>query len=1115
MNIANPKLPELKSAIVRNPLVVTPHATVMEAIAKMVSARSPCNRSDSFTNLLNHRNAEVRASCVLVVEEDKVKGILTEGNVVSLSAQNLPFDRLIIRDVMASVITLRESDCNDLLAAINLMHQHHLCHLPIVDEHDHLVGILTNEILWQIFQATTYQQLQNELAERQRAEESLQHIEAHQRALIKAIPDLFMRMNRDGVYLEFARIPETHRIIGDRSQLEGNHISKTLPPDIVKQRLEFVERALETNSIQIYEQDFSDGDTIHVEEVRIFPYDENEVLLLVRDISDHKQSENELKHTEKLFREAQRIANLGNWEMNLQTNSLYWSDEVFRIFEIDPQQFEATYEGFLSAIHPDDRDMVDAIYQKHLRDRTPYNVVHRLLLFDGYIKYVQEKCETFYDADGSPILSRGTAQDITKLKQTEIRLNQLNKDLESRVEERTHELLQVSSLQRAILDSTNYAIISTNSNSIIQTFNAGAENMLGYSADEVIGKAAIQDFYDCQELIDRAASLSLELRQDISESEVLIAKARQGLVSEEEWTIIRKDGFRLPISLSVKAIKDDKDCMIGFVCVSRDISAQKATQHEHQLAEAALRDSENRFRHVFESNVVGMMFTSFNGQVDEANDRFLEMLGYRREELRAKQINWEALTPPEYQQLDREAIAYLKVHGKIDPWEKAYYHKDRHLVHVLIGVAMLTTEDCVCVVVDITDLKQAQQKLAETNHQLELSNEILVRATRLKDEFLANMSHELRTPLNAILGITEGLQERVFGMINPQQQKALLTIERSGNHLLELINDILDLAKIEAGKVTLDYTSSNIGQLSQASLVFIKQQAKQKNINLSIKLASVLPELMIDERRIRQVLINLLNNAVKFTPEGGSITLEVSLQKAIAFDENKKDVTHWVRLAVIDTGIGISSEDLKTLFQPFIQVDSALNRQYNGTGLGLALVKRIVELHGGQVNVTSEVGVGSCFEINLPFNESALPLPKRLSNSPSSSIFSLRNDNDDTYFPPLILLAEDNEANIMTISSYLQAKGYRVILAKNGRQAVNLVQSEQPDLILMDIQMPEMDGLEAIKYIRNDKFNIPIIALTALAMTGDREKCLAAGANDYLSKPIKLKQLATIIQQFL
>jgi PAS domain S-box-containing protein len=1119
LNIANPTLPELKSAIVRNPLVVTPHATVMEAIAQMVGARSLGNETNEIAAHFDECHLESRASCVLVVADGRVVGILTERDVVSLSAQQLLFDRVIMRDVVRPAITLRESDFTNLSLVTNLLQQHHIRHLPILDDHDHPVGIVTCESLQQILQkaiaiqqSNTYQQLQNELAERQRVEESLHHIEAHQSALIKAIPDLFMRMNREGIYLEFVSIPETHRVIGDRSQLEGNHVSKTLPPDIVKQRLEFVELALQTNSIQIYEQDFSDADTIHIEEVRIFPYDENEVLLLVRDISDRKQSENELRHTEKLFREAQRIANLGNWEMDLRTNSLYWSDEVFQIFEIDPQQFEATYEGFLSAIHPDDRDMVDDFYQQHLRDRTPYNVVHRLLLFDGYIKYIQEKCETFYDDHGSPILSRGTVQDITKLKQTEIRLHQLNKELEARVDERTHELLTVSSLQRAILDSTNYAIVSTDLHGIIQTFNAGAEKMLGYSANQVVGIATLEIFHDHQELCDRAAYISVELRQDISEHEVLIAKARQGLVSEEEWTVICKDGSRLPISLSVKAIKDHNDRTIGFVCVSRDISDQKATQREHQLAEAALRDSETRFRYVFESNVVGMMFTNFNGQIDDANDRLLEMIGYTREELNAKQINWEEITPPEYQQLDLDAITHLKVHGRIEPWEKAYHHKNGYLVHVFIGVAMITTEDGVCVVVDITDLKQAQQKLAETNHQLEVSNEILVRATRLKDEFLANMSHELRTPLNAILGITEGLQDGVFGMLNPQQQKALLTVERSGTHLLELINDILDLAKIEAGKVTLDYDTSSVEQLSQASVMFVKQQAMQKTVSLNVKLAPVLPKLMIDERRIRQVLINLLNNAVKFTPVGGSITLEVSLKEAIASSE--KDITHWIRFAVIDTGIGIAPEDLKMLFQPFIQIDSALNRQYDGTGLGLALVKRIVELHRGHVDVTSEVGIGSCFAIELPFNALASPLPTKFPTTSPSPISSINND-DDTISLPLILLAEDNEANIMTISSYLQAKGYRVILANNGQEAVDLVQSEEPDLVLMDIQMPEMDGLEAIKYIRSKKFSVPIIALTALAMTGDREKCLEAGANDYLSKPIKLKQLATVIQQFL
>ena len=420
---------------------------------------------------------------------------------------------------------------------------------------------------------------------------------------------------------------------------------------------------------------------------------------------------------------------------------------------------------------------------------------------------------------------------------------------------------------------------------------------------------------------------------------------------------------------------------------------------------------------------------------------------------------------------------------------------------------------------ELTERQQAQQQLTERNQQLGASNEELARATRLKDEFLANMSHELRTPLNAILGMSEGLQEQVFGIINEQQIKALQTIERSSSHLLELINDILDVAKIESGQMELDCTPVSINHLCQSSLAFIKQQALQKRIQLEIKVPLNLPDLLIDERRMRQVLINLLNNAVKFTSNGGRITLEVTSQKHGGDSDSADSPPHFLvketlRISVIDTGIGIAPEHINKLFQPFIQIDGALNRQYTGTGLGLALVKRIVELHGGQVLLTSTVGVGSCFTINLPCTGCA----------PSS--VDLESQTEPRIEPsgpeqqggsPLILLAEDNEANISTVSSYLRAKGYRILLAKDGEEAIALAKSENPNLILMDIQMPGMDGLEAMQQIRCDPnlVDLPIVALTALAMTGDRDRCLAAGANDYLTKPVKLKQLASTIQQLL
>ena len=286
------------------------------------------------------------------------------------------------------------------------------------------------------------------------------------------------------------------------------------------------------------------------------------------------------------------------------------------------------------------------------------------------------------------------------------------------------------------------------------------------------------------------------------------------------------------------------------------------------------------------------------------------------------------------------------------------------------------SEDEVLVLVrNISDRKRAEAALQLSNEKLIATNKELERVTRLKDEFLATMSHELRTPLNAILGISEGLLEQVFGELNQRQQNSLKTIQKSGQHLLELINDILDVAKIEAGMFTLELTSVSLRYLCDSSLSFVKHQAAQKNIQLNLVIQANMPKVIeIDERRIRQLLINLLSNAVKFTPRNGNVTLEAKLVHVAINDADAntkghceaqfKDELHFL---VSDTGIGISLDDINKLFQPFMQIDSSLSRQYAGTGLGLNLVKKLAELHGGQVSVESKVGEGSCFTVRLPY----------------------------------------------------------------------------------------------------------------------------------------------------
>jgi len=525
------------------------------------------------------------------------------------------------------------------------------------------------------------------------------------------------------------------------------------------------------------------------------------------------------------------------------------------------------------------------------------------------------------------------------------------------------------------------------------------------------------------------------------------------------------------------------------------------------------------------------------------------------------------------------------------------------------------------------------QRVEERTADLRKANGELARAARLKDEFLASMSHELRTPLNAILGMSESLQEEIYGPLNERQTRSLRIVEESGRHLLDLINDILDVSKIEAGKLDLQYGTVLVQSVCQASLQFIKQDALKKRLKVSSNFDTAVAKIQADPRRLKQILVNLLNNAVKFTLQDGAIGLEVT-------GNAEQEMVHFT---VWDTGIGISQDQIEHLFMPFIQLDSSLSRQYAGTGLGLTLVQRLTEMHGGSVSVESQVGKGSRFTVSMPWQEPAevveeveetesdtadlssihkvlivedsptaaawiasclaelgvesaihergegvvdraleiqpdvilldilLPgidgwdvLPQlkaepRTQDIPVfiTSVMDERSrglalgaagylikpvsfkqlqqvlsqvahpqteelptfvesfNEDPEVESPLILMAEDNEDNINAVMDYLLAEGYRMAVARNGSDAIQRAREERPRVILMDIQMPGMDGLEAMRQIRSDAdlADIPIIALTALAMHGDRERCLKAGADDYMSKPVRLKELARAIKE--
>lgn len=392
-----------------------------------------------------------------------------------------------------------------------------------------------------------------------------------------------------------------------------------------------------------------------------------------------------------------------------------------------------------------------------------------------------------------------------------------------------------------------------------------------------------------------------------------------------------------------------------------------------------------------------------------------------------------------------------------------------------------------------------QQRMDE----LRLANAELARASRIKDDFLSNMSHELRTPLNAILILTESLEEGVYGALNQNQLVTLRTIGESGHHLLALINDILDLSKIEAGRIELNFGMVDLHALCQASIRMVKQQALLKRLQLELNLDFGVSQIRADERRLKQILVNLLSNAVKFTPDGGTIQLTV-----------RGDVAaRQLTLSVSDTGIGIPAEKQALLFQPFTQLDSSLARKYDGTGLGLALVRRLTELHGGHVSLVSEPERGSCFTVTLPWDGEEQQI------GPSTPVEQLLYTHQEPIAPspPRVLLVADASPRDSASYTHLHTLGMPVTLVSHRPALGELAQELQPRLIIIELHDPIDEDLPTIRRMRSyrDLVQIPILAIAATDRADNRERCLAAGSSAYMNGPLSLQDLQQLLPTLL
>ncbi|MBU0675625.1 MAG: PAS domain S-box protein [Proteobacteria bacterium] len=654
-------------------------------------------------------------------------------------------------------------------------------------------------------------------------------------------------------------------------------------------------------------------------------------------------------------------------------------------------------------------------------------------------------------------------------------------------------LLEAGALQNAIFNSANFSSIATDAEGVIQIFNVGAERMLGYTAGDVVNKITPADISDPQELIARAEELSDELGTKISPGfEALVFKASRGIEDIYELTYIRKDGSRFPAVVSVTALRDAHNAIIGYLLIGTDNTARKRIEAEQQQLDQLLRDQQFYTRSLIESNIDALMTTDPAGIISDVNKQMEALTGCTRDELIGAPFK-NYFTDPK-----RAAAGIKRVlrEKKVTNYELTararngretvvsynavtFYDRDRKLQGVFAAAR------------DMTELKRFEQVLQENNIELENAKNAAEVANLAKSEFLSSMSHELRSPLNAILGFAQ-LMLKNSSTTTPKQKSSIEQILKAGWYLLRLINEILDLAMIESGKMSLSLEPMALDDVIRECQTMIEPQAQETGIRMNFPTFEKSYFVHADQTRVKQIMINLLSNAIKYNRAEGVVDVTCSVNAAGR-----------IRISVRDTGEGLSAEKIAQLFQPFNRLGQEDGGE-EGTGIGLVMSKRLIELMDGDIGVDSTVGVGTevWFELNKAeeplFNgEATVDLVENQALFHSGS--ALRT----------LLYVEDNRANMLLVEQLIELRSDVCLVgATDGPQGLAMALSRRPEVILMDINLPGISGIEVLKNLRKDPAtaHIPVIALSANAMPRDIEKGLAAGFFRYLTKPIKIDE---------